>query len=46
VLEQRLRSQDPPIIVRLEEDRALVDLRTVFEWQESPLRKGLILALS
>jgi L-seryl-tRNA(Ser) seleniumtransferase len=45
-LEQRLRSQDPPIIVRLEEDRTLVDLRTVFEWQESSLRKGLVQALS
>jgi len=44
-LEQRLRSQDPPIIVRLEEDRTLVDLRTVFEWQESSLRKGLVQAL-
>jgi L-seryl-tRNA(Ser) seleniumtransferase len=40
-VESRLRSQDPPIIVRLEEDRLLVDLRTVFPSQERALIEGL-----
>ena len=40
-IESRLRSQDPPIIVRLEEDRLLVDLRTVFPPQERALIDGL-----
>jgi L-seryl-tRNA(Ser) seleniumtransferase len=40
-IESRLRSQDPPIIVRLEEDRLLVDLRTVFPSQERVLIDGL-----
>ena len=40
-IETRLRSQDPPIIVRLEEDRLLVDLRTVFPPQERALIEGL-----
>jgi len=45
-IEQRLRLQDPPIIVRLEEDNLLVDLRTVFPAQEKALLSGLLLALS
>ena len=45
-LEERLRSQSPPIIVRLEQGRVLVDLRTVFPRQETDLREGLIGALS
>jgi L-seryl-tRNA(Ser) seleniumtransferase len=40
-IESRLRSQDPPIILRLEEDKALIDLRTVFPSQESMLIEGL-----
>jgi L-seryl-tRNA(Ser) seleniumtransferase len=40
-IESRLRSQDPPIIVRLEEDRLLVDLRTVFPPQERALIDGI-----
>jgi L-seryl-tRNA(Ser) seleniumtransferase len=40
-IESRLRSQDPPIIIRLEEDKALIDLRTVFPSQESALIEGL-----
>lgn len=39
--ESRLRSQDPPIILRVEEDRLLVDLRTVFPSQEHMLLEGL-----
>jgi L-seryl-tRNA(Ser) seleniumtransferase len=45
VIESRLRSQDPPIIVRLEEDKALIDLRTVFPEQESALSEGLVKAV-
>ncbi|NWG12896.1 MAG: L-seryl-tRNA(Sec) selenium transferase [Acidobacteria bacterium] len=40
-LEQSLRSQDPPIILRIEEDRAVIDLRTVFTHQEETLLAGL-----
>jgi L-seryl-tRNA(Ser) seleniumtransferase len=45
-IESRLRSQDPPIIIRLEEDKVLVDLRTVFAAQESILIDGLTKAIS
>jgi L-seryl-tRNA(Ser) seleniumtransferase len=40
-IESRLRAQDPPIILRLEEDRLLIDLRTVFPAQERALAEGL-----
>jgi L-seryl-tRNA(Ser) seleniumtransferase len=36
-VESRLRFQDPPVILRLEEDNLLVDLRTVFPSQERVL---------
>jgi L-seryl-tRNA(Ser) seleniumtransferase len=45
-IEARLRAQDPPIIVRLEENRTLIDLRTVFPHQETVLLDGLLAALS
>ena len=45
MIESRLRSQDPPIILRLEEDQVLVDLRTVFPAQERALIDGLRQAL-
>lgn len=45
VIESRLRLQDPPIILRLEEDQVLVDLRTVFPSQERALIDGLRQAL-
>jgi L-seryl-tRNA(Ser) seleniumtransferase len=45
-VESRLRSQDPPIILRVEEDRLLVDLRTVFPSQERALIEGLQKACS
>jgi L-seryl-tRNA(Ser) seleniumtransferase len=45
-IESRLRSQKPPIILRLEEGRALIDLRTVFPEQEKILLDGLVRALS
>jgi L-seryl-tRNA(Ser) seleniumtransferase len=44
-IESRLRSQDPPIILRLEEDKVLIDLRTVFPAQESALIEGLCKAV-
>ena len=37
-IERRLRSQDPPILARIERDRLIIDLRTVFEEEESELR--------
>lgn len=40
-MESRLRLQDPSIIIRLEDDRALIDLRTVFPAQEPMLIEGL-----
>jgi len=40
-IETRLRSQDPPIILRLEEDKVLIDLRTVFPAQEPALIEAL-----
>jgi L-seryl-tRNA(Ser) seleniumtransferase len=40
-IESRLRFQNPPIILRVEEDRLLVDLRTVFPSQEQALIDGL-----
>ena len=45
VIESRLRSQDPPVILRLEEDKVLIDLRTVFPSQERALLDGLQKAL-
>jgi len=44
-VESRLRAQDPPIILRVEEDKLLVDLRTVFPSQERTLLEGLQRAL-
>jgi L-seryl-tRNA(Ser) seleniumtransferase len=40
-IESRLRFQDPPIVLRLEEDKALIDLRTVSLSQESTLIRGI-----
>ena len=44
-VESSLRLQDPPIILRIEENRVLIDLRTVFPDQEEPLLAGLCRAL-
>ncbi|MGA2005266.1 MAG: L-seryl-tRNA(Sec) selenium transferase [Terriglobales bacterium] len=33
----RLREADPPVIARVEEDRVLLDLRTVFPYQDSQI---------
>jgi L-seryl-tRNA(Ser) seleniumtransferase len=39
--EKRLRSGDPPVIARIEDDRLLLDLRTVFPEEEAALRRAL-----
>jgi len=39
--EKRLRSGDPPVIARIEDDRLLLDLRTVFPEEEEELRRAL-----
>jgi L-seryl-tRNA(Ser) seleniumtransferase len=41
VLEAKLRQLDPPIVARIEQDRVVLDLRTVFEDEESTLIHGL-----
>jgi L-seryl-tRNA(Ser) seleniumtransferase len=45
-IETRLRRQQPAIIARLEDDRVLIDLRTVFPAQEKTLQKGIVEAMS
>jgi L-seryl-tRNA(Ser) seleniumtransferase len=39
--ERRLRANDPPIIVRMERDRVLIDLRTVLPEQEDAIVQAL-----
>lgn len=39
--ERKLRENDPPIISRIEDERVLLDLRTVFPDDEPELRKAL-----
>jgi L-seryl-tRNA(Ser) seleniumtransferase len=46
VIESKMRSQDPPVILRLEEDKVLIDLRTVFPSQERALIQCLQKALN
>lgn len=40
-LEKRLRSARPPVIARIEEDRVVLDLRTVFEDEEADLARAV-----
>jgi L-seryl-tRNA(Ser) seleniumtransferase len=40
-LERQLRSHNPPIIVRIEHDRVVLDLRTVFPQQEGAIAQAL-----
>jgi L-seryl-tRNA(Ser) seleniumtransferase len=40
-LERRLRQNNPPIIARIENDRVVLDLRTVFPHQEAALVKAI-----
>jgi L-seryl-tRNA(Ser) seleniumtransferase len=42
-LERRLRSGDPAVIARIENNRLLLDLRTVFQEEEEELVKALII---
>ena len=39
--EKRLRLEDPPVIARIEDDRLLLDLRTVFPEEEAALGRAL-----
>jgi len=39
--ERSLRKGDPPVIARIEDDRLVIDLRTVFEEEEETLAAGL-----
>jgi L-seryl-tRNA(Ser) seleniumtransferase len=41
-LAARLRAHNPPVITRVEEGRVLVDLRTVFEYEEAQLLAALL----
>jgi L-seryl-tRNA(Ser) seleniumtransferase len=39
--ERKLRRNDPPVIARIEDDRLVLDLRTVFEEEEEELGRAL-----
>ena len=41
LVESRLRAGNPPVVIRVENDRAIIDLRTVFPEQESVLIEAL-----
>ncbi len=40
-IEKKLRANDPPVIARIENDRVVIDLRTVFEEEEAELLRAL-----
>jgi L-seryl-tRNA(Ser) seleniumtransferase len=40
-LERRLRANNPPVIVRIERDRVVLDLRTVFPEQEDAIARAI-----
>jgi L-seryl-tRNA(Ser) seleniumtransferase len=42
--ERRLRFNDPPVVARIERDRLLVDLRTVFPGEEEELVRAILTA--
>jgi L-seryl-tRNA(Ser) seleniumtransferase len=44
-LERKLRANDPPIIARIENDRLVLDLRTVFAEEDAILLRALDVAL-
>jgi L-seryl-tRNA(Ser) seleniumtransferase len=44
-LERKLRANDPPIIARIERDRLVLDLRTVFAEEDEILLRALDVAL-
>jgi len=41
----RLRSQEPPVIARIEADRAVLDPRTVLPDEDEPLLRAVIAAV-
>ena len=43
-LEVKLRSNDPPVVARIEKNRLLLDLRTVFETEEDALLAAVLSA--
>ena len=45
-LERRLRESDPPVVARIEANRLLLDLRTVFETEEEELLVAVLQALA
>ncbi len=45
VLDRRLRTSEPAVVLRIEDGRALLDLRTVFPAQEPALAECLVRAL-
>ena len=44
-IERNLRASDPPVVARIEKDRILLDLRTVFETEEDELLTALYTAV-
>ncbi len=42
--ERRLRAGDPPVVARVENDRLLIDLRTVFPEEEAALEAAIVQA--
>jgi L-seryl-tRNA(Ser) seleniumtransferase len=44
LLERRLRNGDPPVVARIEDQRLLLDLRTVLPEEEPLLVKALLSA--
>ena len=44
-LAARLRASDPPVVARIEDDRVVIDPRTVLPGQEEPLARALSAAL-
>lgn len=43
-IEAKLRANDPPVVARIEKDRLLLDLRTVFETEEDDLLAAVLRA--
>jgi seryl-tRNA(Sec) selenium transferase len=40
-VERKLRAADPPVIARIQNNRLLLDLRTVFESEEPALLRAI-----
>jgi len=39
--ERRLRRRELPVVARIQDERLVLDLRTVFEWQETEVAAAL-----